>query len=247
MKLRTLGLLAAAVAGMAIGTSAKAAAILSLAASGTDWVNITDNGAAVTSGGAVSDATSTSDGTGAVGAVSWTGTILSGGTTWSITVSSGQTKPALGTATLPVIATSIHATSNGAGTLTLAFGDTGFTYSGGVLAQISGSNTNATATASLRQDGSAVGLAQAGVAGTNVITLGPITGFASNAVGVGGVAGSNYSLTQYVTLNATGAAAISLNDTLAVALPVPAAAWMGISTLAGVGGLGVLRRRARQA
>jgi len=48
----------------------------------------------------------------------------------------------------------------------------------------------------------------------------------------------------------TGAVALSFVDqqySQTQTVPVPAAAWMGMSTLAGLGGLGVLRRRARKA
>lgn len=77
--------------------------------------------------------------TGMVGVVGFNGAV---GSTWTVNVVTGQTKPALGSASQPSLDLNFVDTSSGAGTITIAFFDSGFTPTlAGAIASIGGTTT----------------------------------------------------------------------------------------------------------
>jgi hypothetical protein len=249
MKLRTLGLLAAAVAGMmASASAARAAAVLSFS-NGASTVVLTDDGVS----GVVSGGFKSSTGT---GTLSWTGSI--GG--WSVVVNTGQSKTDLGSATSPKMELDVtvnKGTGSAAANLYVAWSDDGYTYNDGLAEGFTlvNASSNINATYQLfKSTGEKQVLGSTLTAGGSDTSVGPLfsltgPGLAQAANGAGSVAGAPqpFALTQYITITAgAGQVGAGAGASLA-AVPVPAAAWMGLSTLAGMGGLGMIRRRARKA
>ena len=106
---------------------AGATAQLRLTASDGSTVTVMDNGAG--------------DSNAATGAITYNGAV---GPNWSVNVTSGLTKPALGSAAQPQMDISTaNLTSQGAGTLTIEFTDTDFSGVGAAVATIGGT-TNGT-------------------------------------------------------------------------------------------------------
>jgi hypothetical protein len=116
IKLRTLPLIAAAAVPLAMAPGiAQAGAELELM-SGTQIVTVSDNGLG--------------DMSTAAGQVLWAGSING----WNFTVTVGDTKPLLGSETMPQLDLSVTANSAGSDKLVVMFSDTGFgPTSGGIL------------------------------------------------------------------------------------------------------------------
>ncbi len=140
------------------------------------------------------------DQSGAAGVVTFNGVIG----VWDINVTTGLTKPVLGSASAPEMDLNSIDHSTGAGILTITFSETGFTApSGMVLTAIGGTQDNGTIKYVADQ-------------GTNHLTsIGALnsTPFASSATGVL-TGATNYTLSQVVTLTHTAAGVTSFDATL---------------------------------
>lgn len=168
-----------------------------------------------------------------------------------INFSTGLTKPAIGTADLPLLSiTSFNSTFNGAGggTLTLEFTDTDFTPNGPLdfLASIGGTSAGNVNFKTFFDPGN-VEFAQ-----TSLLTdSGDLTGSQLNPthVDMSNIVTpvNNYSLTLLTTIEHTASGQnTSISTDLRgaiVAVPLPAAAWMALPLLGGFGVTQVIRRR----
>jgi hypothetical protein len=163
---------------------------------------------------------------------------------WSLTVSTGATKPALGSSTNPVMDLVIQASSTGAGSLTYTFSDTGFTHGPATLnSTVSGHViSGAPTTLNYRVFGDPSNLV--GTLTTQLTTTGtvPLPILTSNS---GSLAFTTpFSLSQVVQLTASGASAVSVDASLNVSsVPEPssvALTFLGLAFL--VAGLAHRRR-----
>jgi len=149
---------------------------------------------------------------------------------WSLSISSGLTKPALGSTTNPVMDLVVQASSTAAGSLRYVFSDNGFGPAPGTLnATVSGhviSGAPTTLDYSVYGD-------PANVLGALTIPLTttgttPLPVLASNS---GPLAlGAPFSLTEVVQLTASGASALSVDSSLNVT-PIPEPSSAGLTFL----------------
>ena len=161
---------------------------------------------------------------------------------WNLTIASAITKPALGSSTNPLMDITVQATSTSGGSLNYKFSDNGFGPATGTLnATVSGhviSGAAATVAYSVFGDpannvlgGETVLLASTGTT--------PLPVVASNS---GPLAlPTPFSLTQDVTLNASGASDISVDASFNV---VPEPSTIGLVVVGLLGVLGIRRRKA---
>jgi protein with PEP-CTERM/exosortase system signal len=142
-----------------------------------------------------------------VGAVTWSGSLGN----WLINVTTGVTKPALGSAANPEMdLSSVNASSLGGGTLTITFSESGFIPSGVANAAIGGTLSHGgTLSASAWVNASQVivqNFANGGSADA------PFAGSANGAFAVG----AGYTLSEQVVLNHRSAGITSLDYHLSV-------------------------------
>ena len=159
---------------------------------GTNTITVTDGG--------VNDASSM------LGVVVFNGTIG----IWDINVSTGLSKPILGSANQPEMDLNSINHSTGAGTLRITFTDTGFTLPGGtVTAAIGGTQNGGLATIQYQTFQNA-----------NLLTsIGTVSGtpYASSAYGfLNGQFEGSYSLSQVVTITHTATGTTSFDASLSV-------------------------------
>jgi len=166
--------------------------------------------------------------------------------TFSLTVSTGSSKNIDGTAALP--AGHLNVSATGVGTLYVTYSDDFYTGIApkAITAFIGGANFLGSASYSViaGPDNSTETLFPLGPTGTTLV--GPL-----NLVGISGSSGTSllpatgpYSLTQYAVIENRTLGTSSLDAGFGtIPVPVPAASWMGLSTLAGLAGMGVVRRR----
>jgi len=162
---------------------------------------------------------------------------------WSLTVSTGATKPALGSSTNPVMDLVIQASSTGAGSLTYTFSDNSFTHGPATLnSTVSGhviSGAPTTINYSVFGDPSNL----VGALTTQLTTTGtvPLPILASNSGSLAFV--TPFSLSQVVQLTASGASAVSVDASLNVSsVPEPssvALTFLGLAFLV----MGLAHRR----
>jgi hypothetical protein len=251
MKLRTVGLLAAAVAGLLMFANASKAA-------GTSAISLA-TGNSLTAAKTVTDDTAGDSANPVLGAISWSTSIGQ----WDVVLTTGSTKNINGTATSPAMNLAIIASYNpdavtpavaGDNVLTIVFSDINFgPYTDGIISALSDTTfASDSEMAKVYTNGSnALMSVNAGGGVTNntnlVTNLGPvttITGLTTN--GTIGSIGNPFSIGLVVTITAPSLHSGTENSSTAsfvTAVPVPAAAWTGLSTLAGLAGLGLVRRR----
>jgi hypothetical protein len=160
---------------------------------------------------------------------------------WNLTITSAVTKPALGSATNPVMDIAIQAISTASGSLTYTFSDNGFGPATGTLnATVSGhviSGTAATVGYDVWGDSANVlGAETVHLAGTGTS---PMPVVASNSGPL--TLPTPFSLTQVVELNASGASDISIDASFNV---VPEPSTIGLVVVGLLGMLGIRRRKA---
>ncbi len=119
---------------------------------------------------------------------------------FNINVTTGLTKPAVGSASLPYMDVASQNTSNRAGTLEIWFDDSGFTYDGGLIMNVGGTFQN-TATFETRVNGTTI----------SSLVLGP--GAASGSVGSGYLSLTNPdTLTLYTNIDHSGRGTTSFDQ-----------------------------------
>ena len=155
---------------------------------------------------------------------------------FNINVTSGFTKPAVGSAAAPEIDISSFNNARAAGTLTITFSEDGFTaFPGTVKADFGGTQMNGNATNTVLQNGMLL------------TTIGPLSGtnFSGGATGSLKAGGAfPYSLTQSVVMNFAGAGNKSFDAHVGVGVPDGGmtVTLLGLG-LAGLAGVGRLRQR----
>src|SRR5207248_9985923 len=153
---------------------------------------------------------------------------------FNINVTSGFTKPAVGSASAPEIDISSFNNARAAGTLTITFSEDGFTgFPGNIVADFGGTQMNGNITSTVLQNGMLV------------TTIGPLSdhSFAGSTTG-SLTGGAPYSLTQSVVMNFSGAGNKSFDAHVSVAVPDGGmtVTLLGVG-LAGLAGVGRLRQR----
>ncbi len=169
------------------------------------------------------------------GAVTYNGAIG----IWDINVSTGLTKPIIGSPSQPEMDLNSVDHSSGAGTLVITFTDTGFTLPfGGVTGAIGGTQNGGTAT--IRYE-----TYQITGTSTNLMTsVGTLTTTPFAATGTGVLNGSaNYSLSQVVTITHTAAGTTSFDASLSVPDGGATVALLGLGLVAVEG----IRRKVKSA
>ncbi len=150
---------------------------------------------------------------------------------WSVSVSSGLTKPALGSSTNPVMDLVVQASSTGAGSLTYSFSDLGFGPAPGTLnAAVSGqviSGAPTTVGYSVYGDTNNVEGALTTLLATTGTTSLPVATSSSGPLALA----SPFSLSQVVKLTASGASAVSVDASLNVT-PIPEPSTAALTFLA---------------
>lgn len=133
-----------------------------------------------------------SDANGASGVVGFNGTIGS----WSLVVTTGQTKPALGSASSPQMDLNYVVTSTGAGSLTILWSDTDFTSAGGFFAEIGGTTSGTIAFDTYADTGNTIfGMS------THLTSLSFSTSPFSGTQSAAAVNGTPFSLTERIVIN----------------------------------------------
>ncbi len=165
---------------------------------------------------------------------------------WNLSISTGVSKPALGSSTNPVMDLVIQASSTGAGSLTYTFSDGGFFHGPGMLnSAVSGqviSGAPTTIDYSVFGDSNnLVGALTSPLSTTGTIPLPALT---SNS---GSLAfGSFFSLSQVVQVNASAATSVSIDASLNVSsVPEPSSVALTLMGFAFVTGHIVRRRRSQ--
>jgi hypothetical protein len=232
----TLGLMAAAVAGVLASASSAQAATIKLTDGNGTVVTVADDGVGDSALG--------------LGSINYVGNAVFGN--WNILITTGVTKPAFGSATSPAadLAITANKTGGGASSLYILFSDTGFgPFSGNLALDTSHVLTNATYTYKVYGDSanSIPTLSGTGVlssAGSQLASTGVSAGNgAESAVGSTAALTSPYALSQFVVISAGEGSAFNSSDSRLAVVPVPAAAWAGFSMLGGLGFFKAVRRR----
>jgi hypothetical protein len=161
---------------------------------------------------------------------------------WNLVINVGETKPALGSITNPVMDLAIQASSTAAGTLTLTFSDNGFALTNGVLsASLSGhvvSGAGETVGYFVYDDpGNVVGNTITQVTG---IGPGPLP-ISTTTIPETFALAAPYSLTQVVDISTDGPSSNSIDASFQLLIPEPST--IALVGLGLVGALAIRRRK----
>lgn len=204
---------------------ANALMVLSLSDGGST-VTVTDEGVGDTSPG--------------VGVITYNGPV---GTNWTVNVTTGLTKPLLGSATSPELdLNSSNLSSLGAGIMTIDLIEDGFSFpTGGVLQSLIGGTTDGTVqlVQSMFTPPPPTGGPAVTLVSVETLLLGPgafaSTQYASVPANLG-----TFSLKEHVVITHTGAGQNSSFDAESSVVPVPGAVILGIL---GLGAAGIKLRK----
>jgi hypothetical protein len=164
---------------------------------------------------------------------------------WNLSISTGVSKPDLGSSTNPVMDLVIQASSTGAGSLTYTFSDINFSHAAGTLNStvsghvISGAPTTIDYTV-FGNSNNLVGALTSQLTTTGTIPL-PVLTSNSGALAFS----SPFSLSQVVQLTASGASSVSVDASLSV-IPEPSTVTLTFLGLALVVDLARRRRSLRR-
>lgn len=223
---------AIAVSVVAFAFSGRASAVETLTLSDGlgDSVTIYDNNSSAESTtGAVTNFGSGGDSNPVAGAITWLGSIG----VWEISVTTGNSYPALGTASSPQMNLSSQDTSTAAGSLTITFTDTGYTLApGGVTAVLSVNSSGGSVDFKTMQNS------------TVITNSGALTGAPIGMTDYGALASNvtPYSLTEQVVITNSGAAFSDIGAKMSVPDGGMTVALLGLS-LVGIAGAKTLRRK----
>jgi len=161
---------------------------------------------------------------------------------WNLIIDVGETKPALGSITNPVMDLAIQASSTAAATLTLTFSDNGFALTNGVLsASLSGhvvSGAGETVGYFVYDDpGNVVGNTITQVTG---IGPGPLP-ISTTTIPETFALAAPYSLTQVVDISTSGPSSNSIDASFQALIPEPST--VALVGLGLVGALAIRRRK----
>ncbi|MGZ4963511.1 MAG: hypothetical protein ACXWKG_08040 [Limisphaerales bacterium] len=147
----------------------------------------------------------------AAGVVTYNGAV---GINWTLNVTTGLSKPQLGSATNPAMTlSSVNANSRGAGSLTIKFSDDFFGPTSGQLVSKTGGTTAGTVSVQTYADASNALFGQ----GTLLTSHGPFSGGAfASTVSTGFSGGNPFSLTEVATITHTQNGVTSFNEELRV-------------------------------
>lgn len=217
--------------------SAEAAFLLRLTSGATTVLVQDETGAGVATGSGI---TTVADSGSGAGVIVFNGAI--GGTVWNVNVTTGISKPVIGSGPQKIDLNSVNVASTGGGSLRIELTDTGFVS--GIASPVFTSVIGGTSGGSLTLNYAAVDPNNAQFASSIDITgggLGPFTGaFSASAaqqVNVG--VGSPFSMTMSATITHTKAGQVTSFDT---EIRVPEPGTLGMFGL-GLLGLGFLWRR----
>lgn len=195
----------------------------------------------------VADDGTGSDVTAGDGVITFSG--LLGGSTWMVNVTTGLSKPTLGTVTLPNMdLNSVNVSMRGSGNLTIAVSDDFFVGANPAIAPLMKFDIGGTTNNGNSVSGNAYASASNVLFAMteNVGSLGPFTNGAFSGTvrtPTTQTTGANYSLTIVTNISHNNTAATSFNAQLqAVPEPASIAAW-SLLAMMGVGGLVWSRRR----
>jgi hypothetical protein len=160
---------------------------------------------------------------------------------WNLVIDVGETKPAVGSASSPVMDLAIQASSTAADALTLTFSDNGFTLPSGILsASLSGHVVSGF--------GENVGYFVFGDAGnvvgntiTQVSGIGPGPLPVSTTIAEAFALTAPYSLTQVVNITTSGPSSNSIDASFQALIPEPST--VALVGLGLVGALAIRRRK----
>lgn len=222
--------LAIAAAGVSVYMSAQATAIFTISDGVNPLISVSDNGPG--------------DSSSAMGAI----IVQTNVGVWDLTIDTGITKPAAGSATSPIMDINVLAQSTAGGTLTLTFSDNNF---GPATGTINAGLTGFTVNGAIAQGGESVYGDQANVVGATTVPITsiapiPLPSSSGSATSSGPLLlNAPFSLTEVVQISTEGSTLVNLDASFNFS-PVPEPGIPALGAL-GIAGWVLFRLRNRRA